>query len=264
MPVSGGGVPRGASTPHIHCGTFGPEAGQNPHLNWGNGVNRLDVAARVRGMGANSGVAGGRAILLRVAQDNKPRIFQDGRDIFINVALIVVVMLVAVGATGLCTYNPGRPEQGPVQEVDAETFLQMESRAVEFPVRYPQMPEGWVTNSARRSMMGQAPAPVVGWVTPDGGFLQMTQTGQPLEDAVRDVDADPRQLERTEQVAGFEVQVYTSEEDDVRDLWAVDAGDARLLFTGAGTDEEYRQLIGTALETQPLLVDAPVDPQPAP
>ena len=46
--------------------------------------------------------------------------------------LIVVIMLVAVGATGLCTFNPGKPEQGPVQEVDARTFLDMEARSVNF------------------------------------------------------------------------------------------------------------------------------------
>lgn len=180
------------------------------------------------------------------------KIFEDGRNIALNMVLIVVIMLVAVGATGLCTFNPGKPEQGPVQEVDAATFLDLEARAVDFPVVYPQAPEGWVTNSARRSMIAQAPAPVVGWVTADGGFLQLTQTGAPLDDAVRQADSHPRELERTETVDGTEVQIYTSDAADVRDLWAIDAGEARLLVTGAGTDEEFHTLISAALKATPI------------
>ena len=166
--------------------------------------------------------------------------------------LIVVIMLVAVGATGLCTFNPGKPEQGPVQEVDARTFLDMEARSVNFPVVYPEAPAGWVTNSARRAMIEQAPAPTVGWVTADGGYLQLTQTGAPLDKAVRGADQKPRELQRSVYVGGTEAQVYTSSSDDVRDLWAVDAGQSRFLVTGAGTEEEFRALIEAALTAAPL------------
>lgn len=187
-----------------------------------------------------------------MASDKKPRIFQDGRDIAINAVLIVVLMLVAVGATGLCSFNPGAPEQGPVQEVDAETFLDLESRAVDFPVRYPDMPDGWITNSARRSMLAGQPAPVVGWVTPDRGFIQLTQTGLDAEAAIENADSKPRTLDRTVDVDGHEVEVLASEEQDVRDLWVVDAGDARFVLTGAGEDREFEELIATALATAPI------------
>ena len=187
-----------------------------------------------------------------MASDKKPRIFQDGRDIAINAVLIVVLMLVAVGATGLCSFNPGAPEQGPVQEVDAETFLDLESRAVDFPVRYPAMPEGWITNSARRSMLAGQPAPVVGWVTPDRGFIQLTQTGLDTDAAIENADSKPRTLDRTVDVDGHPVEVFASEEPDVRDVWVVDAGDARFVLTGAGEDREFEELIATALATAPI------------
>ncbi|MCP1387756.1 DUF4245 domain-containing protein [Corynebacterium sp. TA-R-1] len=187
-----------------------------------------------------------------MAKDSKPRVFQDGRDMMLNVAVVVVLMLVGVGATGLCTYNPGRPEQGPVQEVDARTFLSLESRAVNFPVRYPDMPEGWVTNSARRTMIGGQPAPIVGWISPDGGYLQLTQTGADLDEAIAGQDNHPRPNERTETVAGSEVRVLHSDEQGVRDLWALDGGDVRLVLTGAGTDEEFRELIAAVLAAQPI------------
>lgn len=198
------------------------------------------------------GEAGAHAILFGVASNKKPRIFQDGRDIAINSVLIIVLMVVAVGATGLCSFNPGAPEQGPVQEVDAETFLDLEARGVDFPVRYPEMPEGWVTNSARRSMLGGQPAPTVGWVTPDRGFIQLTQTGVDAEEAAKGADEKPRTLDRSEEIDGRSVEIYTSEEKDVRDLWVVDAGDARLVLTGAGEASEFEELISTALATAPI------------
>jgi len=189
---------------------------------------------------------------MRVSAAEKPRIFQDGRDMFLSLALIVVLMVVSVGATGLCTYEPGAPEGGPVREVDAHTFMSMEARATNFPVRMPEDPDGWVTNSARRGQVNKTPAPIVGWVTDDRGFIQLTQTDQPLDDAVRGIDPDPRELERTVDVAGREVQIYSSEGSDVRDLWVVDMGDARLLFSGAGADEEFEELIEATVTADPL------------
>ncbi len=177
----------------------------------------------------------------------------------LSIGLLVLVMFVSVGFTGLCTFNPGAPENGPVQEVDAKTFTDMEARSVTYPVRYPEMPEGWVTNSARRSMIGGEPAPVIGWVTPDTGYVAMTQTSADLTEAIKAIDEDPRQNTDTVRIAGEDVQKYTSEERDVRDVWAVDLDDVRLVFTGAGTDAEFEELISTAIDTAPINTSVPVD-----
>ncbi|WP_342319440.1 DUF4245 domain-containing protein [Corynebacterium mayonis] len=190
-----------------------------------------------------------------MAADNKPRIFQDGRDMLINVVLIVAIMLVVVGFTGMCSFNPGAPEQGPVQKVDAESFLGLEARGVNYPVRYPEMPQGWTTNSARRSMIDNAPAPVIGWVTPKKGYIQLTQTGAALADATASADHHPRELTRTVDVEGLSVQVYTSQDTDVRDMWAADLGDARILVTGAGTDEDFLEVVAATKDAKVLPKD---------
>lgn len=171
---------------------------------------------------------------------------------FLSLALIVVLMVVSVGATGLCTYEPGAPEGGPVREVDAHTFMDMEARAVTFPVRMPENPEGWVTNSARRGQVNRTPVPIVGWVTAGDGYIQLTQTDQPLDDAVRGVDAHPRELDHTVQVAGAEAQVYQSDESDVRDLWVVDMGETRLLFSGAAPEAEFETIVAATVASDPL------------
>lgn len=169
----------------------------------------------------------------------------------ISMTVIVVIMIAVVLPSGLCTYSPGTPENGPVIEVDEVAFLDLEAGSMAFPLVVPDVPEDWTANSARRSAMGQQPAPVVGYVTAQEGYLQLTQTDVPLEDAVRDFDADPRQLDRTENIGGVEVGVYTSEESDVRDVWAFESDGTTKVLSGAAPAEEFEQLVEAALSGEP-------------
>lgn len=163
-----------------------------------------------------------------------------------------VVMVGAVGFTGMCTYNPGAPEQGQVPEIDASTFISMEARGMDFAVREPVTPEGWVTNSARRAVVDDTPAPVIGYVTTDSGFLQMTQTGETVQDAVEGYDGRWRDFSEPYDLHGRTVEIYTSREKEVRDLRVLDLGDARILVSGAATDEEFNELLSAAIDADPL------------
>ena len=116
---------------------------------------------------------------------------------FLSLALIVVLMVVSVGATGLCSYEPGAPEGGPVREVDARPFMEMESKAAAFPVRMPDNPDGWVTNSAHR---GQVNRPRPDRRLGDRGprLIQFTQTGGSFATTpFAVIDPHPRELDRT-------------------------------------------------------------------
>ena len=66
----------------------------------------------------------GRAILRRVAAEERPKIFEGAKDISLSLAVVVIMMLLAVGATGLCSIN-SETQQGAVQEVDEQTFLDL-------------------------------------------------------------------------------------------------------------------------------------------
>ncbi len=166
-----------------------------------------------------------------------------------------IVMVGAVGFTGMCTWNPGAPEQGQVPEVDASTFIAMESRGMEFAVREPAIPEGWVTNSARRAMVDDTPAPVIGYITRETGYLQLTQTGETVQDAVEGYDSRWRDFSDSYDVDGYTVEVYSSEANDVRDLRVVDLGDARVLISGAATDAEFNELFSSVIAAEPLSTD---------
>ncbi len=195
-----------------------------------------------------------REILLGVAEE-KPRIFQNGRDIFLSLAVIIVVMIIAVGFTGMCTFGRDTAENAQVNEVDAAAFLDLEARAMDFSVRMPNMPADWIPNSARRAMIQGQPAPIVGWVIGNDGYVQLTQTGLPLTEAIDSADEHVREHTDTYQVGDTTVELYTSSDRDVRDLRAVDLGDARLLITGAATEDQFNQLIETMAQTDPIATD---------
>lgn len=201
----------------------------------------------------SSRLAAFRGILLGVAEE-KPRIFQSGRDIFLSLASIIIVMVLAVAFTGMCTFGRDTAENAHVNEVDAAAFLDLEARSVDFPVRLPDVPADWVANSARRGWVGNAPAPIVGWVIGKDGYVQLTQTGAPLAEAVDSADDKPRELSSTYQVGDTTVKLYTSTEADTRDLRVVDMGEVRFLITGAATTEQFDQLISTLAKTKPIVV----------
>lgn len=184
--------------------------------------------------------------------DSKPRILQDSRDIVLSLLVVVGLMVPLVAFTGMCSFDRGTPENGPVQKVDAQQILSMEARALNFPVRLPETPEGWVTNSARRTTVNRQPASVLGWVTKEGAYLQLTQTDQPLDIAVQNMDEHGRTEQGPKEIAGRTFKVYTSAERGVREVWATDLGDVRLIFSGTAGEAEFTQIVEKTLAATPL------------
>lgn len=162
--------------------------------------------------------------------------------------VILAFTVAIVLPTGMCTFNPGKPEAGPVQEADPAAFLDMEARATGFPVLLPSTPEGWTPNSARRKNMDNSPAPTIGYVTADMGFLQLVQTGLEATKAVDAYDGNRRELEETRTVDGVEVQVYTSKDADIRDLWVFETPVNTALISGVAEATEFETLVAATLK----------------
>ena len=170
--------------------------------------------------------------------ESKPRIFQSGKDILLTLGLLLVVAAIFVAPTGMCSFHPGAPEHGPVQDVDAASFLKMEAHQSKFPLRLPATPEGWVPNSARRTSVTDRPAPSVGWVTKGEGYLQLIQTDVPL-DKLKNFPDDPnRKPGERKQVSGTTFETFHGD----RDLWIADLGTSRALIKGSASEGEFQQL----------------------
>lgn len=200
-----------------------------------------------------------RRAIIDAVKIEKPRMFTNTRDLLISLGVLLVVMFFSVGFTGLCSFNPGPAEKsGPVQEVDIDTILRTDARGLGIPVRLPVLPDNWEANSGRRTMVDNEPSSKAGWVIDEKAFLALTQTVVGLDDAVKDEDDGYREETDTfvvpaaDSSTGGDVTWRLWTGDDVKQVWAADLGDVRLLISGTATPEQYRTLATAAVKAEPL------------
>lgn len=172
----------------------------------------------------------------------------------LSLVAMAVLMLVFVGFTGLCSFNPGRPENGPVHEVDAETFLRQEASRVPFPVRAPEPPAEWTANSARAGVVAGHQATILGYVTAAGDYVQLLQTDAPA-DALPEPEP-PRIGSGERRAGGLTWRVAEGVDADTRTTWTADAGDLRLEIQGSAAEAEYRTLAEAAAAAEPVAAPA--------
>lgn len=188
--------------------------------------------------------------------------FTNTRDLIISLSVLLVVMVFSVGFTGMCSFNPGPAERsGPVQEVDIDTILKTDARGLGIPVRLPDLAENWQPNSGRRTMVDKEPSSTAGWVIDEKAFLSLTQTVAELRPAVDDDGAyreetDTYRVPASVSSTGDDVVWQIWSGDDVKQIWAADLGDVRLLISGTATTEQYRILAEAAVKARPLPIGA--------
>lgn len=179
----------------------------------------------------------------------KPRILQGNRDMFWSVVVLMVIVGVFAGLAGQCSFTPSGPEQGPIREFDAQASLAQDARTLDFPIRSPEVPEGWTANSGRVQGLGDSISSHAGWVTGERSYVELVQSDAP-EDAFRSIDGEPRPSRTIVPVSGREWSVYTG--DDVRPIWVLDTGDARVAVTGSAPTSDFETLAAIVQDTPPL------------
>ncbi|MDD7811147.1 DUF4245 domain-containing protein [Mycobacterium sp. CSUR Q5927] len=190
----------------------------------------------------------------------KPRLLQDGRDMFWSIAPLVLACIVLAGVAGTCSFHPGGMSPGPVPSYDAVAALNADAQTLGFPVRLPALPEGWQPNSGSRGSItdgrtdakGQRLRAVtsrVGYITPTGMYVSLTQSNA---DETALVTAIRPGLHATgsEDVDGTGWVVYQGEGEPV---WTTrltsTGGPAQLAITGAAAAEQFR-VLAAAVQTQ--------------
>lgn len=203
------------------------------------------------------------------AKPAKPRLLQDGRDMFWSIAPLVAACILLAGLAGMCSFRPGRTASGPVLSYDAAAALHADAQALGFPVRLPELPPGWQPNSGRRgsiedgrsdpsdSLGGRrlrAVTSTVGYLSPTGMYLSLTQSNADEDKLVGWIDAS-RTLHPTGTVRVGDTSwvVYEGASEPV---WTtrltVPAGVAQVAITGAGSEEQFRTLAAAVQEQSPL------------
>jgi len=164
---------------------------------------------------------------------------------------LVLIVLAVVGFAGMCSFRPGSPgvDPGAAPRIDATQRLEELAGSVDFPVRVPELPSGWVANAAGVDPVGRVPgAPVavrVGWLTPARDYLRLSQSPA-AEPALASFETRLREAPTgAVEVAGRTWVRYPGPRSE--QAWVTDLGDVRLLVTGSAGEEEFRTLARAVL-----------------
>lgn len=196
----------------------------------------------------------------------KPRLLQDGRDMFWSMAPLVAACILLAGMVGMCSFQPGGAGQGQVPFYDADAALRADAEALGFPVRLPVLSEGWQSNSGSRGGIengradpstGQrvrAKTSTVGFIGPTGMYLGLTQSDADEEKLVHSIHPGTHPA-GVEDVEGTKWIVYEGGEG-TEPVWTTrltsPVGPAQIAVTGAGSSEEFRALAIATQSQQPL------------
>jgi hypothetical protein len=200
-------------------------------------------------------------------KEAKPRLLQDGRDMFWSLAPLVVACIVLAGLVGMCSFRPNGPEDGAVPPYDAAAALQADADALGIPIRLPKLPAGWQANSGARAGIdagrtdpktGQTARAVtskVGYIAPSKMFVSLTQSNA---DEAALVSSIHRSMVPTgvQDVDGVKWVVYEGGEG-TEPVWTTrlesPRGPAQLAITGAGSADDFRTLALATQTQQPIV-----------
>jgi Protein of unknown function (DUF4245) len=200
----------------------------------------------------------------------KPRLLQDGRDMFWSLVPLVVGCILLAGLVGMCSFEPGGTKQGAIPSYDAAAALRADAQTLGFPVRLPQLPTGWRPNSGGRGGIengrtdpstGQrlsAATSTVGYISPTGMYLSLTQSNADEDKLVGSIHPSAHPT-GTVDVDGTRWVVYHGAGQggsDAEPLWttrlADPAGATQIAITGAGSTDQFHTL-ASATQSQPPL-----------
>ena len=215
----------------------------------------------------NAEVAGEPAPAPRPA---KPRLLQDGRDMFWSLAPLVLGCILLAGLVGMCSFQPGATNNPTIPSYDAATALRADAQTLGFPIRLPALPAGWKPNSGSRGGIqngrtdpptGQrlnAATSTVGYISPTGMYLSLTQSNADEDKLVGSIHSSAYPT-GTVDVAGTNWVVYQGAAQNgagAEPVWTTrltgPAGATQVAITGAGSIDQFRML-AAATQSQPPL-----------
>src|ERR1700742_3076934 len=199
----------------------------------------------------------------------KPRLLQDGRDMFWSLIPLVLGCIVLAGLVGMCSFQLGRTK-GVIPSYDAPAALKADAATLGFPVRLPQLPAGWQDNSGSRGGIaggradpstGQrlnAATSTVGYITPTGMYLSLTQSTADENNLSGSIHSSAYPT-GTVDVAGTHWVVYHGAGQngaDAEPVWTTrltgSPGPPQIRKTGPGSTDQFRTL-ASATQSQPPL-----------
>jgi hypothetical protein len=189
---------------------------------------------------------------------------------FWSIAPLVFACIVLAGVLGMCSFAPSGPGKGPAPSYDAPAALQADANDLKIPIRVPRLTDGWHANSGSRKGIdggrtdpssGQqvrAVSSTVGYLTPSGMYVSLTQSNADEDKLVASINADLYPT-GTQDVHGVKWVVYEGGQGDgkpAESVWTTrltgPTGPSQIALTGAAGTEEYRMLAQATQTQSPL------------
>jgi hypothetical protein len=175
------------------------------------------------------------------------------RDIVGAMVVLLVVVGAVVGLTRGCSFSPGGPTiAAPTNTVDLTKGLAAAASTVDFPVRRPQVPQGWRASSSSTGPVGRGASVIVrvGWLTPDR-YVQLSQSGGAVADVVAtETGRDDAESTGSVDVDGVRWTTYPGRRSE--QAWTTRLDRTTVLITGTGTETDFRALATAMQATSPL------------
>ncbi len=200
----------------------------------------------------------------------KPRLLQDGRDMFWSLIPLVIGCILLAGMVGMCSFQPSSGNRGAIPSYDAAAALRVDAATLGFPIRLPQLPAGWQANSGRRGgiengrtepstgQRSNAPTSTVGYISPTGMYLSLTQSDADEDKLVHSINPSAYPTGAVD-VAGTNWVIYQGVGQsgaDAEPIWTTrltgPAGATQLAITGAGSTAQFRTLASATQSQTPL------------
>ncbi|MDT5347142.1 MAG: hypothetical protein QOH91_429 [Mycobacterium sp.] len=188
---------------------------------------------------------------------------------FWSLAPLVIGCILLAGLIGMCSFQPGRTNEGAIPSYDAAGALRADAAALGFPIRLPQLPAGWRSNSGSRRGIENgrtdastrqrlnAATSTVGYITPTGQYLSLTQSNADEDKLVGSIHRSAFPTGAVD-VAGTNWVVYQAggQGADAEPVWTTTltspGGRTQIAITGSGSTDQFRTL-ASATQSQPPL-----------
>jgi hypothetical protein len=186
----------------------------------------------------------------------KPRLLQDGRDMFWSIAPLVAACIILAGMLGMCSFAPNGPSPGAPPDYDAPAALKADAGALRSNSGSRAGIEGGRTDPSGQP--ARAVSSTVGYLAPSGKYLALTQSNADEDKLVAYIDRNMYPT-GTQDVNGVQWVVYEGD-GNAEPVWTTrlngPTGPAQIAIKGAAGTNEYRTLAAVVQTQAPLPANA--------
>ncbi|HNP59061.1 MAG TPA: DUF4245 domain-containing protein [Gordonia sp. (in: high G+C Gram-positive bacteria)] len=194
---------------------------------------------------------------------DKPRILNNGKDMLMSLLVLLILVVFVVITSRNCSIGlTGGAADDKIPPFEVSSALRADASTMPFPIRQPALPAGWKPNSGTSGQIGGKQVSTVGWITPGGYYLGLSQSdateSELLPTLNPNADKDgPLAGTGSREVGTTKWVTYVAGDrlapsDGMRKVWVADLGDVRIALSGKAGEAEFTTLAQAVVSAAPL------------